>query len=133
MQAVAVASTLTDAPAAVVVDASSRDEVRAARRDFGSFDGHAIGGRRWSGTSPWERHPDGDELLMPLEGSYVVTVLTGDASEEVEVRAGSFFIVPRGLWHRTVAADTVMDFGINAVGRDEISFADDPRVAPPRP
>ncbi len=31
---------------------------------------------RFSGPSPWERHPDGDELLHVLEGEVEVTVLT---------------------------------------------------------
>lgn len=81
------------------------------------FDDHEIGGRRWPGLSPWERHPDGDELLMPLEGSYVVALLVGDESIVVEVAAGSLLVVPRNTWHRIYAAETVVDLEIASVVR----------------
>ncbi|MGD9797826.1 MAG: cupin domain-containing protein [Acidimicrobiia bacterium] len=118
---------LNDAPEVVVGDATTREEVRAAYRAFGAMDDHGLGGRRWSGLSPWERHPGGDELLLPLVGGYEVTMLTDEGRTVVEVAAGSLLVVPRGVWHRLHARETVVDFGVNAVGDDEISFADDPR------
>ena len=55
---------------------------------------------RFSGQAPWERHPDGDELLHVLEGAVDLTVLTDDGPTELRLDAGSVFVCPKGLWHR---------------------------------
>ena len=59
---------------------------------------------RYMGTSPWERHRSGDELLYTVEGSIDVTVLTTDRAVTTSVPQGSIFVVPAGMWHR-VASD----------------------------
>lgn len=125
-----VVGTLRSAPELVITDTTTGPDAAATYRAFGSFDGRRLGGRRWRGRSPWERHPDGDELLMPLEGSYVVTLLTADREQQVELRAGSLMVVPAGVWHQLFAAETVMAFGVNAAGATDISFAEDPRTQP---
>lgn len=66
---------------------------------------------RFSGQSPWERHPDGDELLHVLEGEVEVTVWTDDGLVHTTVPAGSVFVVPRGLWHRQIAWEAVTQVG----------------------
>jgi mannose-6-phosphate isomerase-like protein (cupin superfamily) len=78
-------------------------------------------------ASDWERHPDTDELLMVLEGSVTVEVLTDSDSRLVPMTAGQFTIVPRGLWHRhTIARDVVELFYMP--GSSEQSGAVDPRI-----
>lgn len=73
-------------------------------RQLARFDaGHA--GVFWSeagGPSPWEMHPDCDEMLQVLEGEIEVEVLPQDAGSGVKTRvaAGCFVVVPRGCWHR---------------------------------
>jgi hypothetical protein len=49
---------------------------------------------------------------------------------DVRLTPGSVFVVPRGLWHRQGAPNTVTSFGVNSHGQDEISFADDPGQSP---
>lgn len=49
------------------------------------------------GTSPWERHPDTDELLYILEGRADVTILHDDGPVVTPVGAGRVIVVPRGL------------------------------------
>jgi mannose-6-phosphate isomerase-like protein (cupin superfamily) len=66
-------------------------------------DGHA--GVFWSeagGPSPWEMHPDCDEMLQVLEGEIEIEVLPegGEPPVTTRVSSGSFFVVPRGCWHR---------------------------------
>ena len=80
---------------------------------------------RWSGQSPWERHPDGDEFLYVVEGEVDVMVLTDERPVQTTVRAGSIFVVPRGRWHRQLARAAVMQLGVTE-GRIEHSIADYP-------
>jgi quercetin dioxygenase-like cupin family protein len=81
---------------------------------------------RFRGTSPWERHPDGDELLHVLEGDVHVVVLKARGQTRVKLTAGSMFVVPRGLWHRHEATRMVLECGATS-GRTQHSTAEDPR------
>jgi len=80
-----------------------------------------------SGTSPWERHPEDDELLQVIEGEVVITVLTDDGPVDTVVRAGSLFVVPRGLWHRHHHPAKVKELYVTP-GPSEMSTAEDPRA-----
>ena len=62
-------------------------------RDGGVF----VGG--FSGVSPWERHPQGDEFVQVLKGSARLVLRTEQGDELEELRAGSVIVVPRGMWH----------------------------------
>src|SRR5207247_361399 len=108
--------TLTEVPAAAV-------------RLLASLNRCTLGVTRYSGRTPWERHPDGDELLHPLEGEVDVTVLTDGGPAHVTVRAGSVFVCPRGLWHRQLARPAVTMFFGPPEKTTEISWAEDPRRA----
>jgi len=91
-----------------------------------AFNGGMISVGRFSGQSPWERHPDGDELVHVLEGDVEITVLSDDGPVRATVAAGCVFIVPRGHWHRQLARQAVVQFGAT-VGATEHSDAEDPR------
>jgi quercetin dioxygenase-like cupin family protein len=78
------------------------------------------------GTSPWERHPDDDELLQVLEGEAQIVVLTDEGPVTTLVCAGSVFVVPRGLWHRHRMLGKVKELYVTP-GRTEHSTAEDPR------
>ena len=100
-------------------------------RELATFDdGHA--GVFWSevgGPSPWEMHPDCDELLQVLEGEIEVEVLPEDGSASVVTRvaAGSFFVVPRGWWHRQNLLKRTKEFYLTP-GRSLHSSKADPRI-----
>lgn len=47
----------------------------------------------------WECHPDGDEVLLVLEGRLTV-VIDGEVETTVTLEENQAFIVPRGKWHR---------------------------------
>lgn len=94
-------------------------EERARRADPAAFD-------RILARVPDVPPLPGDELLHVLEGEIDVTVLSDAGPMEVPVRAGSVFVVPRGVWHRPVARSGVTLF--SATSRPtEVSFATDPR------
>ena len=101
-------------------------------RDLGKFnDGGA--GVFWStegGPSPWEMHPDCDELLHVIEGEIDIEVLPKEGGEAstATVGAGRFLIVPRGCWHRQYIRKKCSEFYVTP-GRTLHSQSEDPRVS----
>lgn len=114
-------------PELTITAKTTAAEADAAVRTLTALGPCTLGVMRFSGRSPWERHPDGDELLHALEGAVDVTVLTDEGAVQTTVRAGSVFVCPRGLWHRQRPRPAVtMLFGTPSA-TTEVSFADDPR------
>jgi quercetin dioxygenase-like cupin family protein len=118
---------VTGLPELAITQATTGEEADAAVRTIASLDGCTLGVMRFSGETPWERHPDGDELLHPLEGEVDVTVLTDDGPARVTVPAGSIFVCPRGLWHRQLPRTAVTELFATPADTTEVSWAEDPR------
>jgi len=57
---------------------------------------------KMQGEFPWHRHDDEDEMFLVVEGRLTIRLRERDISLE----AGEFFIVPRGIEHQPVAAET---------------------------
>lgn len=50
--------------------------------------------------STWEKHPEGDEVVMLLSGAATLVLdLDGDHRSIVLETPGSYVVVPRGIWH----------------------------------
>jgi mannose-6-phosphate isomerase-like protein (cupin superfamily) len=65
-------------------------DATAAVRPLGALNGCLLGVTRFSGLTPWEHHPDADELLYVVEGAIEVTVLTAtDISWEADPRVAN--------------------------------------------
>ena len=56
----------------------------------------------FAGTSEWERHRGGDELVQVFEGQAELTILA-DPPVTLSMTAGTVTVVPKGCWHRFVA------------------------------
>ena len=79
-------------------------------REIASFNQGTIGiFRSGPGVSPWEFHPDDDEILYVLDGGVTITVLTDTDTVEVAVEKGALFVVPRGHWHRHTVAESLVE------------------------
>jgi len=102
------------------------EEDAAAFPRLTSFNASAIYVGRFAGQTPWERHPDADELLYVLDGAVDITLLAAEGPTQVSVAAGSVFVVPRGLWHGQRAPEGVTLLAA-VPDNSEISEADDPR------
>jgi mannose-6-phosphate isomerase-like protein (cupin superfamily) len=63
-------------------------------RDGGIFATH------FSGSSGWERHPNGDEVVQILEGATRFDIIVEDVLQALELSAGMLVVVPQGCWHR---------------------------------
>lgn len=66
----------------------------------------------YSGSSEWERHPVGDEIVMALEGCTTVVILVDGAEQRVALRAGDLLVVPQNHWHRFENSDQLKILGI---------------------
>ena len=47
----------------------------------------------------WERHPEGDELVIQLSGAMDFVVDDGRGERVVSLRGRAALVVPRGAWH----------------------------------
>ncbi|HEU4389452.1 MAG TPA: cupin domain-containing protein [Blastocatellia bacterium] len=108
--------------------ATTGEEADAAFKRLGMLNQCTLAVGRFTGLTPWERHPNGDELLHVLDGEVDVTVLTDAGPVVTTVRGGSIFVCPRGLWHRQFSRHGVTTLYATPMP-SEISFADDPRLA----
>jgi mannose-6-phosphate isomerase-like protein (cupin superfamily) len=63
-------------------------------RDGAMYVGH------YSGSSEWERHQGGDEIVLALEGTTTVVLLKSSGQERVFLAEKDLVVVPAGIWHR---------------------------------
>lgn len=85
--------------------------------------------RASGGTSPWERHPHDDEVLLVLEGAVDITWLTDDDEVTSRVQVGSAIVVPRGCWHRHYSDAPWKELYMSPEVTEH-STAEDPRTSP---
>jgi quercetin dioxygenase-like cupin family protein len=121
-------SALRGLPELAITSSTTEQEAGAAWLPITSLGPCTLGVMRFSGQTPWERHPDGDELLHVLDGAVDVTVLTDRGPARVHVGAGSFLVCPKGLWHRQEPRPSVTLLFGTPTRTTEHSFADDPRI-----
>lgn len=100
MPPIDLAQVFARAPKLAISEATTAAEASAAFPCLAPFNQGGIFAGRFSGETPWECHPTGDELLYVIDGAVEVTIL-GEAGTEVSTaRAGQVVIVPKGLWHK---------------------------------
>lgn len=47
----------------------------------------------------WERHPEGEELVIQIDGEMELVLDRNGEHERLPLRAGEFAVVPQGVWH----------------------------------
>lgn len=47
----------------------------------------------------WECHPEGEEMIIQIEGELVLILDRDGTNECVSLKAGEFAVVPQGVWH----------------------------------
>ena len=119
---------LREVPHLNITADTTGEDADAAVRNVAKIGNLTLGVMSYTGQTPWERHPDGDELLLTLDGEVEVTTLTDDGPVTRKLRAGEAFVCPQGLWHRQFAEKSVSMLYGTPIDTSEISIADDPRV-----
>ena len=88
----------------------------------------AINVAKFSGEGPWERHPNGDEIVQIVEGATTVHLMTDDGPQSIAVSAGMVIVVPQNTWHRFEAPDGVSLVTATPQPTEHLTAAiDDPR------
>ena len=90
-------------------------------RDGGIFATH------FSGSSGWERHPNGDEVVQILEGATRFDIIVEDVLQSLELSAGMMVVVPKGCWHRFESETGVKVMTITPTPTQH-THVDDPRT-----
>lgn len=67
----------------------------------------AIFTAKFAGTSAWERHPQGDEIVQIVDGATTLHLMTAEGRQSLALRAGMLAIVPQNTWHQFEAPDGV--------------------------
>lgn len=57
------------------------------------------GFRMQQGTTHWEMHPAGDEIIVVTEGTVTLILREKGHDRRVALSGGSACIVPQGVWH----------------------------------
>ena len=97
---------ITDALASVTyvpdrTPASSLDgSADRAFASLGAYRDGAIHVGHYSGSSEWERHRAGDEIVLVLGGSTALVLLVDGVQTRHELAANELLVVPQGTWHR---------------------------------
>ncbi len=81
----------------------------------------------FDGQSPWERHPNGDELVQVFAGETTLTILSDDGEDVLHMTPGMLTVVPQGRWHRFTAPKGVSLMTATPLPTEH-SDADDPRA-----
>ena len=90
-------------------------------RDGGIFATH------FSGSSGWERHPNGDEVVQILAGATRFDIIVEDVLQSLELSAGMMVVVPQGCWHRFESETGVKVMTITPTPTQH-THVDDPRT-----
>jgi mannose-6-phosphate isomerase-like protein (cupin superfamily) len=89
----------------------------------------AINAARFSGEGPWERHPNGDEIVQIVDGATTLHVMFEDGPQSFALKAGMVAIVPQGTWHRFESPDGVSLMTATPQPTEHLTVAvDDPRT-----
>jgi quercetin dioxygenase-like cupin family protein len=62
---------------------------------------------KFAGTSAWERHPQGDEIVHILEGKATLHLMTDEGRQSVALKDEMIVIVPQNMWHQFEAPEGV--------------------------
>ncbi|HEX4171854.1 MAG TPA: cupin domain-containing protein [Acetobacteraceae bacterium] len=60
----------------------------------------AIFTAKFAGRSAWERHPQGDEIVMVVDGTATLHLMSGEGRQSLALSAGTLAVVPQNTWHQ---------------------------------
>ena len=79
---------------------TTEEEAQGSFANLADFRDGGIFAAHFSGSSGWERHPKGDEIVQILDGATRFDIISDEGMQSLELSAGMLLVVPRGCWHR---------------------------------
>jgi quercetin dioxygenase-like cupin family protein len=79
---------------------SSEAEREEAFGQVAPYRDGAIFTAKFAGTSAWERHPQGDEIVQIVDGATTLHLMTEAGRQSLALSAGMMAVVPRNTWHQ---------------------------------
>ena len=76
-------------------------------RIAGELNGQQVKLVKFQGEFVWHHHDAEDELFLVVDGSFRMEYRENGQERAIDVHAGEFLIMPRGVEHRPVAAEEV--------------------------
>ena len=86
---------------------SSDAERKASSARLAPYRDGAIFAAKFAGTSAWERHPQGDEIVQIVDGATTLHLMTAEGRQSLALSTGMVVIVPQDMWHQFEAPDGV--------------------------
>lgn len=86
---------------------SSEAERNGAFARVAPYRDGAIFTAKFAGTSAWERHPRGDEIVHIVDGATTLHLMTETGREALTLAARMLVVVPQNVWHQFEAPDGV--------------------------
>ncbi len=86
-----------------LADRTPETPAEEAAQSFAELSNYRDGGifvAAFTGNSEWERHSNGDELVLAIEGSTDLILLQDNTEVRHHLAAGELIVVPRDTWHR---------------------------------
>jgi mannose-6-phosphate isomerase-like protein (cupin superfamily) len=113
---------------------TTRAEREGSSARLAPYRDSAIFASKSAGKGAWERHLDGDELVLIIEGSATLDIVTEDKPlQSIPVHAGMIAIVPQGAWHRFDHPDGITLLTVTPGKSEYVRLdIDDPRTAEPQ-
>ena len=106
---------------------TTEDEAQASFMSLGEFRDGGLFAASFSGSSGWERHLKGDEIVQIVEGATRLDVIVGDEIESHELSAGMLLVVPQGCWHQFISEHGVKVMTATPQPTEHL-HVDDPRT-----
>ncbi len=106
---------------------TTEEEAQASFRKLADFRDGGLFAAYFSGSSGWERHLKGDEIVQILEGSTRFDIIIGGKVESHRLDAGALLVVPQGCWHRFTSEDGVKVMTATPQPTEHL-HVDDPRA-----
>jgi uncharacterized cupin superfamily protein len=102
-------------------------EAQASFRKLADFRDGGLFAAHFSGSSGWERHLKGDEIVQCIEGSTRLDIIVDDEIESHRLRSGMLLVVPQGCWHQFFSEDGVKVLTATPQPTEHL-HVDDPRT-----
>ncbi len=109
---------------------STQADREGAFARLGTYRDGGIFSAKFAGTSAWEQHPVGDEIVYIVDGATTLHLMTDQGKQSLALTAGMMAVVPQSTWHQFDAPDGVSVMTVTPQPTEHLRVdVEDPRSA----